>query len=163
MHRVCATFLRGCELLLKPMTYPARKMKPLTMSKMKSFFACLAVLHIAGACSGQCASLECGIETVAAFHMVSTQQVLESETWMKEAFLVGLATRMTQRQPKGEQHFNLLPGDPDRALEFRLLASSYRPEPGRLTLLYTQDGWFLALPSQERFELLLDNTQFPAK
>jgi hypothetical protein len=136
-------------------------MKPLTMSKIH-FFSALLVSMTFGLESmsfAQSEALDKGVSAVANFHGVETSEVLLSEAWAAEACLVGKALRVMEEPGKAVPSYQLLPGGVDVPLESRILASNFRPVTGQFTWLQTAEGWYVVLPSKERFDVLFERTK----
>ncbi|MGB1383628.1 MAG: hypothetical protein ACPH97_02400 [Flavobacteriales bacterium] len=108
-------------------------------------------------------ALEAGLHSVAEFHGITTQEAVASESLRAEACLVGPALRVVKNPGKAVPAFQILPGGQDMPLEHRVLQSTFRPAEGEFTWLQTAEGWYVVLPSKERFETLLNRTSFPVK
>lgn len=108
-------------------------------------------------------ALEAGLHSVAEFHGISAQEAVASELFRAEACLVGPAFRVVKTPGKAVPAFQILPGGQDMPLEHRVLQSTFRPAEGEFTWLQTAEGWYVVLPSKERFETLLNRTSFPAQ
>ena len=136
-------------------------MKPLTMSKIH-FLSALLVLttyglgHVSFAQSG---ALEKGVSAVANFYGAEASEVLQSKAWAAEACLVGQALRVIEEPGKAVPSYQLLPGSADVSLEARILASNFRPVSGEFTWLQTAEGWYVVLPSKERFDVLFERSK----
>ena len=105
-------------------------------------------------------ALEHAVKSVAAFYDVSEGDVLDSETWKAEAFLVGSALRVIGEPGKAVPSYQPLPGSPDESIETRVLASNFRPVAGEFTWFQTAEGSFVVLPSKERFDVLYQRSKF---
>ena len=136
-------------------------MKPLTMPKIQSLSALLVLmtLGLGGVSYAQSDTPAKGVYAVAAFYGVDAQEVLQSEVWAAEACLVGKALRVIEEPGKAVPTYQLLPGSAGVALEARILASEFRPVSGEFTWLQTAEGWYVVLPSQERFDVLFERTK----
>lgn len=114
------------------------------------------VLHV----EGQSATDLKGVDAVAAYHGISSDEVLESEALRMEVCLVGHALRIIQEPGKAVPTYVELPGEESESIESRVLASEFRPVAGEFTWLKTVEGWFVVLPSKERFDVLFERTPF---
>jgi hypothetical protein len=143
------------------MTFPARKMNSLTMPQFNSFptLMVLLTLGVGHVSFAQSEAQDKGVAEVAAFYGIHAEEVLQSATWSAEACLVGKALRVIEEPGKAVPAYQLLPGDADVSLESRILASNFRPVSGQFTWLQTAEGWYVVLPSKERFDVLFERTQ----
>jgi hypothetical protein len=131
------------------------------MSKIHSFSTLLVLMtlglgHVSFA---QSDAVDKGVSAVANFYGAEASEVLQSETWAAEACLVGKALRVIEAPGKAVPAYQLLPGSADVSLEARILASDFRPVSGQFTWLQTAEGWYVVLPSKERFDVLFEGTK----
>lgn len=135
-----------------------------TMLKVNFLPACLSAalaFGTIGLIRAQSPELDRGVTSVAMHHNISVDEVLASDERREEACLLGTAMRVIQEPGKNVPEFQELPGGSDLSVESRLLMSTFRPVAGQFTWLRTVEGWFVVIPSKERFEVLLDRAQFP--
>jgi hypothetical protein len=130
--------------------------------------AALALVFTTGTLSAVTAqtaapSVDLGLSAVASFYGVSEQEVRASELMWKEACLVGPAMRVLKNPEKAVPVFHILTGTADTPLEHRVLESAYRPKAGEFTWLQSAEGWYVVLPSLERFEVLLNRSSNTSK
>lgn len=108
-------------------------------------------------------ALDKGVSAVANFYGAEASEVLQSEPWAAEACMVGKALRVIEEPGKAVPAYQLLPGSADVSLEARILASDFRPVSGQFTWLQTAEGWYVVLPSKERFDVLFERTKTSKK
>jgi len=94
---------------------------------------------------------------VVAEHRGWTAAQVEAETaGFEEAALLHAGMRVLESPAKAIPHTQFLPGNPNVSLALRLLQSEFRPVKGSFTWLETEEGVHVVLPSQERFEVLVE-------
>ena len=94
---------------------------------------------------------------VVAEHRGWTAAQVEAETaGFEEAALLHAGMRVLESPAKAIPHTQFLPGNPNVSLALRLLQSEFRPVEGSFTWLETEEGVHVVLPSQERFEVLVE-------
>lgn len=137
--------------------------KPLTMSKNHSTLAFLVLMTfgLSHMCLAQSELRDTGVSSVALFYGVNEQDVLQNETWAAEAYMVGKGLRVIEKPGKTVPASQYLPGSPEVSLESRILQSKFRPVSGQFTWLQTAEGWYVVLPSKERFDVLFERTNPP--
>ena len=113
--------------------------------------------------SAQTSAVQQGMIAVCTFHNVTEEEVLDSPHLQSEVCLVGPAFRVLKRPEKDVPTWQLLEGESTRSLEERVLSSGIRPVPGSFTWLKSIEGWFVVIPSQERFEVLLNRMEIPRR
>jgi len=91
-----------------------------------------------------------------AFYGQSEAEVLSSDVWSAEAFLVSDAVRILKNPGKPVSKWQELPGGSEASLAQRILASDFRPIPGEFLWLQTIEGWYVVVPSKERFDIALN-------
>ena len=94
---------------------------------------------------------------VVAEHRGWTAAQVEAETaGFEEAALLHAGMRVLESPAKAIPYTQFLPGNPNVSLALRLLQSEFRPVKGSFTWLETEEGVHVVLPSQERFEVLVE-------
>ena len=116
------------------------------------------MLWLAGlsAAMGQSSLSVDGIQEVMAFYGQSEAEVLSSDVLSAEAFLVSDAVRILKNPGKPVSKWQELPGGSEASLAQRILASDFRPIPGEFLWLQTIEGWYVVVPSKERFDIALN-------
>lgn len=155
-----------CELLLTRMPVHARKANLRSMFQRSIFQAAsvlLLVCSMPGSLMAQPNAVQQGMKAVCAFHNVSADEVLESPQLRSEVCLVGPAFRVLKKPDKQVPDWQPLAGEATQTLEARVLASGIRPVAGSFTWLKSTEGWYVVIPSQERFEVLSNRMKFPAR
>ena len=112
---------------------------------MTFFVAGSTVLHSQGNLAGD------GVQEVMAFYSKSELEVLSSDALLSEAFLISHALRLVKSSSKPIPEWQLLPGDADTPLAQRILGSRFRPICSEFLWLQTAEGWYIMMPSLERF------------
>lgn len=149
--------LFGLSLTLDLLGRVKRNEHPTTnFDKMKCFFGVMLWLAGLSAVMGQSNLSADGIQDVMAFYGKSEAEVLSSDVWSAEAFLVSDAVRILKNPGKPVSKWQELPGSSEASLAQRILASDFRPMPGEFLWLQTIEGWFVVVPSKERFEIALN-------
>ena len=123
---------------------------------MKCFFGVMLWLAGFSAVMGQSSLSVDGIQEVMAFYGQSEAEVLSSDVWSAEAFLVSDAVRILKNPGKPVPKWQELPGGSEASLAQRILASDFRPIPGEFLWLQTIEGWYVVVPSKERFDIALN-------
>ena len=149
--------LFGLSLTLDLLGREKRNEHPTTnFDKMKCFFGVMLWLAGLSAAMGQSSLSVDGIQEVMAFYGQSEAEVLSSDVWSAEAFLVSDAVRILKNPGKPVSKWQELPGGSEASLAQRILASDFRPIPGEFLWLQTIEGWYVVVPSKERFEIALN-------
>ena len=149
--------LFGLSLTLDLLGREKRNEHPTTnFDKMKCFFGVMLWLAGLSAVMGQSNLSADGIQDVMAFYGKSEAEVLSSDVWSAEAFLVSDAVRILKNPGKPVSKWQELPGGSEASLAQRILASDFRPIPGEFLWLQTIEGWYVVVPSKERFEIALN-------
>ena len=104
-----------------------------------------------------------GIQEVMAFYGQSEAEVLSSDVWSAEAFLVSDAVRILKNPGKPVLKWQELPGSSEASLAQRILASAFRPLQGEFLWLQTIEGWYVVIPSKERFDIALNRKKTSQK
>ena len=134
-----------------------RKEHPMTnFDKMKGFFCVILLLAGLSTMLGQSNLSVDGIQEVMTFYDKSEAEVLSSDVWSAEAFLVSDAVRILRNPGKPVAEWQELPGSSDVSLAQRILASAFRPLQGEFLWLQTIEGWYVVIPSKERFDIALN-------
>jgi len=124
--------------------------------KMKCFLGVIFWLVGLSTMTGQSGLSVDGIQEVMAFYGQSEAEVLSSDVWSAEAFLVSDAVRVLKNPGKPVAEYQELPGSSEASLAQRILASGFRPLPGEFLWLQTIEGWYVVVPSKERFDIALN-------
>lgn len=149
--------LFGLSLTLDFLGREKRNDHPTTnFDKMKCFFGVMLWLAGLSALMGQSSLSSDGIQDVMAFYGKSEAEVLSSDFWSAEAFLVSEAVRILKNPGKPVSKWQELPGGSEASLTQRILASDFRPIPGEFLWLQTIEGWYVVVPSKERFDIALN-------
>jgi hypothetical protein len=149
--------LFGLSLTLDLLGREKRNEHPTTnFDKMKCFFGVMLWLAGLSAAMGQSSLSVDGIQEVMAFYGQSEAEVLSSDVWSAEAFLVSDAVRILKNPGKPVSKWQELPGGSEASLAQRILASDFRPIPGEFLWLQTIEGWYVVVPSKERFDIALN-------
>ena len=128
---------------------------------------CQAALGLLLMCSVPCLfsaqtnAVQQGMNAVCTFHNATAEEVLDSPHLQSEVCLVGPAFRVLKSPEKEVPAWQPLEGESTWSLEERVLSSGIRPVPGSFTWLKSVEGWFVVIPSQERFEDLLNRMEIP--
>lgn len=133
------------------------------LQKVTLFIVLFAGAIVVASAQSNTSALEVGLHSVAEFHGISVQEAVASESLRAEACLVGPAFRVVKNPGKAVPSFQILAGGQDTPLEHRVLQSTFRPAEGEFTWLQTAEGWYVVLPSKERFETLLNRSSFLTK
>lgn len=137
---------------------------PMTnFDKMKCFSGVIFWLLGLSTVMGQSSLSVDGIQEVMAFYGQSEAEVLSSDVWSAEAFLVSDAVRVLKNPGKPVAEWQELPGSSEASLAHRVLASDFRPIPGEFLWLQTIEGWYVVVPSKERFDLALNRKKIIQK
>ena len=133
------------------------------MSKNHSTLAFLVMmtLGLSHTCLAQSELKDTGVSSVASFYGVEEQDVLQNEMWAAEAYMVGKGLRVIEKPGKTVPASQFLPGSAEASLASRILESEFRPVSGQFTWLQTAEGWYVVLPSKERFDVLFERTKTP--
>ena len=97
-------------------------------------------------------SNERGIHLVSTFYDVPESEVRKSDLLLREACLVGRVITVFAETHKYIADWSELEGGSELSVEHRLLASKFRPMPGRYTFLTTKEGLHVQIPSLEIVE-----------
>ena len=131
--------------------------------KMKSFYGIILWLAGLSTMMGQSSLSVDGIQEVMAFYGQSEAEVLSSDVWSAEAFLVSDAVRILKNPGKPVLNWQELPGSSEASLAQRILASAFRPLQGEFLWLQTIEGWYVVIPSKERFDIALNRKKTSQK